>query len=212
MATIWLVEDHSAFRKAIERALNSPAGGHSARGFDHCEDALSALKKEEAPDVILLDVGLPGMSGIEGIPLLKEHAPEACILILTVFEDDEKIFNAICAGASGYLLKNEPLSTVKSAISQAIAGGAPMTPRIASRVLSMFSKMAPSKHDYGLNERETSVLKLMVDGLAKKQIASGLQLNPHTLDYVMRCLYKKLHVQCQSSAVSLAVKHGIVER
>ena len=117
---------------------------------------------------------------------------------------------AICAGASGYLLKNEPLSAVKASIEQAIAGGSPMTPRIASRVLAMFSKMAPAPQDYRLNERETAVLKLMVAGRAKKQIASELGLNQHTVDYVMRRIYKQLHVHCQTAAVSLAMKHGIV--
>jgi len=211
MANIWLIEDHSVFRRALERSLSRGPSGHIARGFVRCEDALDALKKETAPEVILLDVGLPGMSGIEGIAQLKALAPDVSILILTVFEDDDKIFRAVCAGASGYLLKNEPQSRVEDAIGQAIAGGAPMTPRVASRVLAMFSKMAPAKRDYGLTARELSVLKHMVGGLAKKQIAAELGVNLHTLDYVMRCLYKKLHVHCQSAAVSLAMKQGIVE-
>jgi DNA-binding NarL/FixJ family response regulator len=212
MAVTWLIEDNAVFRRATERALRNRPGAGIPRAFERCEDALAALVEGARPEVILLDVGLPGIDGIEGIGRIKQIAPEISILVLTVFEDDDKIFRAICAGASGYLLKSEPLSQIMAAIDEAVSGGSPMNPRIARRVLEMFARLAPARknRDYGLTPREESVLKLMVEGSVKKQIADRLELNPHTVDYTMRTIYRKLHVNCQAAAVSLAVKDGLV--
>ena len=132
--------------------------------------------------------------------------------MLTVFEEDEKIFRAVCAGACGYLLKSSPMAVILDGVSQAIQGGAPMNPRVAKRVLEMFSKLAPERRDYGLNERERAVLGCMAEGLLKKQMADRLDLNPHTIDYVVRCLYRKLHVNGQAAAVSVAMKDGLLGR
>ena len=211
MPRIWIIEDNAAFRRGTERALTMKPHAHDVRAFTSCEDAIEAMNSTTLPDVILLDVGLPGMDGIEGIAHLKSRAPAASILILTVFEDDEKIFRAICAGASGYLLKSEPMAQVITAIDQAIAGGSPMNPRIATRVLAMFTKLAPARKDYGLDEREQSVLKCMVAGMPRKQIAEATSLNPHTADYVTRSIYRKLHVNCATAAVSKAVAERLVE-
>lgn len=211
MSQIWIIEDNAAFRRGTERALQAAPHRHEVRAFENCEDAIAALKKDNAPQVILLDVGLPGMDGIEGIAHLKSRAPATSILILTVFEDDDKIFHAICAGASGYLLKSEPMAQVVIAIDQAIAGGSPMNPRIATRVFAMFAKLAPAKKDYGLTDREQAVLKCMVAGMARKQIADSTGLNPHTADYVTRSIYRKLHVNCATAAVSLAVRERLLE-
>lgn len=210
MPPIWIIEDNAAFRRGTERALTMKPHQHDVRAFANCEDAILALDAEEAPQVILLDVGLPGMDGIEGIAHLKSRAPATSILILTVFEDDDKIFRAICAGASGYLLKSEPMAQVITAIDQAIAGGSPMNPRVATRVLAMFTKLAPAKKDYGLDEREQSVLKCMIAGMPRKQIADATGLNPHTADYVTRSIYRKLHVNCATAAVSKAVAERLV--
>lgn len=218
MTTIWIIEDNAAFRRATARALTA-RGDLTAREFNRCEDALAALLAGDRPDVVLLDIGLPGIDGIEGIIRIKQLAADTGIVVLTVFEDDDKIFRAVCAGASGYLLKSEPMATVLSAIDQALAGGSPMNPRVAKRVLSMFAKLSPAKaadkapeEDPGLSEREQQVLSLMVDGLGKKEIAARTELNQHTVDYVTRCIYKKLHVNCIAAAVSRAVKDGIVRR
>ena len=209
MANLWLIEDNAAYRRATERALRDSVQGMDVRAFSNCEDALAAGSSIAPPEVVLLDVGLPGMDGIEGIGRIKQLVPDASILVLTVFEDDDKIFRAICAGASGYLLKSEPMGRILEAIAEAQAGGSPMNPRVARRVLTMFTRLAPARKDYGLTPRETNVLQLMVDGKVKKQIAEQLELNPHTVDYVMRCVYRKLHVNCSAAAVSRALKDGL---
>ena len=211
MPNIWIIEDNALFRRGTERALSMKPHQHHVRAFVCCEDAIGALDTDPAPQVILLDVGLPGMDGIAGISHLKSRAPATSILILTVFEDDDKIFRAICAGASGYLLKSEPMAHVITAIDQAISGGSPMNPRVATRVLAMFAKLAPTKKDYGLTDREQAVLKCMVAGLARKQIAEATGLNPHTADYITRSIYRKLHVNCATAAVSKAVAERLVE-
>ncbi len=211
MAQIWIIEDNAAFRRGTERALAMKPHQHQVQAFGNCEDAIAVLKGSALPEVILLDVGLPGMDGIEGIAHFKSRAPLVSILILTVFEDDEKIFQAICAGASGYLLKSEPIGQIITAIDQAVAGGSPMNPRVAARVLAMFAKLAPTKRDYGLNEREQSVLRCMVAGMARKQIADATGLNPHTADYVTRSIYRKLHVNCATAAVSKAVSERLLD-
>lgn len=211
MPRIWIIEDNAAFRRGTQRALATKPHEHEVQAFCSCEEAIASLTPDQAPQVILLDVGLPGMDGIEGIAHLKSQAPAASILILTVFEDDEKIFRAICAGASGYLLKSEPMAQVMTAIDQAMAGGSPMNPRIASRVLAMFAKLAPAKKDYGLDEREQAVLRCMIAGMPRKQIAGATGLNPHTADYITRSIYRKLHVNCATAAVSKAVAERLVE-
>jgi DNA-binding NarL/FixJ family response regulator len=210
MPVVWLIEDNAAFRRATERALRARAHIKQLRAFECCEAALKVLQAGERPDVVLMDVGLPGMDGITGMRQIKSLAPEVSIVLLTVFEDDERIFQAICAGASGYLLKSEPMQNVMQAIEQVLAGGAPMNSRVAHKVLEMFARLTAVRKDYGLNERERAVLDLLVGGQAKKQVADQLNLNLHTVDYVMRCIYRKLHVNCVAAAVSLAVKDRLV--
>jgi DNA-binding NarL/FixJ family response regulator len=210
MKTIWIIEDHGAFRRTLVRVLNAEADMCCARDFDSCEKALAALAGDAAPDLVLLDVGLPGMSGLNGIRLIKERAPKALVVILTVFEDDDKVFQAICAGASGYLLKTRSVSDITQAVREALAGGSPMNPRIARRVLEMFSKFAPKQSDYGLSDREKEILQLMTNGLIKKEIADRLALSVHTVDTYLRRIYEKLEVNTRTGAVAKALKEGIV--
>ena len=210
MNTLWIVEDHAAFRRTLVRLLNAEPDFECARDFDSCEKLLAALAKPEVPDLILLDVGLPGMSGLEGIRLIKERAPKALVVILTVFEDDDKVFQAICAGAAGYLLKTSSGVDINQAVRDALAGGSPMNPRIARRVLEMFSKLAPKQNDYGLSEREKEILQLMTTGLIKKEIADKLTLSVHTVDTYLRRIYEKLAVNTRTGAVAKALKEGLV--
>jgi DNA-binding NarL/FixJ family response regulator len=210
MKSIWIIEDHTAFRRTLVRVLNAEDGLQCLRDFDSCEKALAALQRDDAPDLILLDVGLPGMSGLEGIRLIKERSPKALVVILTVFEDDDKVFSAICAGAAGYLLKTSSVTEITQAVRDALAGGSPMTSRIARRVLDMFSKLAPKQSDYGLSDREKEILQLMTTGLIKKEIADGLSLSVHTVDTYLRRIYEKLAVNTRTGAVAKALKEGLV--
>ena len=210
MKTIWIIEDHAAFRRTLVRVLNAEDELECPRDFGSCEKALAALARDDAPDLILLDVGLPGMSGLEGIRLIKDKAPKTLVVILTVFEDDDKVFAAICAGASGYLLKTSSATEITQAVRDALDGGSPMTSRIARRVLDMFSKLAPKQADYGLSDREKEILQLMVTGLIKKEIADRLTLSVHTVDTYLRRIYEKLAVNTRTGAVAKALKEGLV--
>jgi DNA-binding NarL/FixJ family response regulator len=136
--------------------------------------------------------------------------PEIEILVFSVFDDNDRVFNAICAGASGYLLKTSNMTEIPEAIREVVAGGAPMNARIARRVLEMFSKVAPSNKDYGLTVRETEVLDQMVEGLTKKEIADQLDLSFHTVDKHIRGIYSKLHVNTMTGAVAKALKEGLL--
>ena len=210
MKTVWIIEDHAAFRRTLVRVLNAEADLQCSRDFDCCEKALAAMSGGDLPDLILLDVGLPGMSGIEGIRLLKERAPKTLIVILTVFEDDDKVFKAICSGAAGYLLKTSSARDIIAAVRDALSGGSPMNPRVARRVLDMFSKLAPKQSDYGLSDREKEILQLMTTGLIKKEIADRLTLSVHTVDTYLRRIYEKLEVNTRTGAVAKALKEGLI--
>lgn len=209
MKSIWIIEDHAAFRRTLVRVLNAEDGLQCTRDFDSCEKALAALA-DDAPDAILLDVGLPGMSGLEGIRLIKQRSPQTLVVVLTVFEDDDKVFSAICAGAAGYLLKTSSAAEITQAVRDALDGGSPMTSRIARRVLDMFSKFAPKQSDYGLSDREKEILQLMVTGLIKKEIADRLALSIHSVDTYLRRIYEKLEVNTRTGAVAKALKEGLV--
>ncbi|MEL6109273.1 MAG: response regulator transcription factor [Planctomycetota bacterium] len=210
MNVIWIIEDNPAFRASTTRGLEAAELQCEAIAFCCCEDAIVHLDEGKLPDVVLMDIGLPGMDGIDGIGEIKQRHPECSILILTVFEDDDKIFRALKAGASGYLLKSESISKVSEAIELVLQGAAPINPRVASRVLAMFTETRPSTEDYGLTDRELAVLDCMTRGLVRKQTALKLGLNIHTVDYVMRRIYKKLHVNGATEAVALAVRDRLL--
>jgi DNA-binding NarL/FixJ family response regulator len=207
---VWLVEDHKTYGERLMRALNRIDGIRCEQLFTACEDALAALAKNAAPAVLLLDVGLPGMGGIEGLGLLRQRAPSTALVILTVFEDDDRIFRAICAGAAGYLLKTSGIEDIGSAIRTAAAGGSPINPTIARRVLEMFSKANPPARDYHLTPREQEILEVLVQGKTIKEAADALKISFYTADEYVRKVYEKLQVRSRSSAVAKAVSEGLV--
>ena len=207
--TLWLIEDNAPFRRTVQRVVSKLPNIETVRGFSTFEEALVALTKATAPDIVLLDVGLPGMTGIEGIAPLKAAAPDVQILILTAFEDDDRIFRAICAGASGYLLKTSTTAEIATAVAEVQRGGSPMTPRIARRVLEMFAKANPPKRDYGLSPREQEILQLLVQGKTVKEAAADLGISFHTADEYIRSVYTKLQVHTRSGAVAKAIKEGL---
>lgn len=207
---VWLIEDHKTYGERLMRALNRQDGLRCSHRFTACEDAFSALTTQPAPDVILLDVELPGVSGIEGIARLRQLAPKAAVVILTVFEDDDKIFRAICAGAAGYLLKTSSTEDIASAIRSAAAGGSPINPRIARRVLEMVSKAHEPRRDYGLTPREHEILQLLVQGHTIKEAAAQLGIGYYTADEYIRSVYEKLQVRSRGSAIAKAINERLV--
>jgi DNA-binding NarL/FixJ family response regulator len=209
---VWLIEDHKTYGERLAGALNRLVRIACPRRFTACEDALEALSEQEAPQVLLLDVELPGMNGIDGIARLRQLAPRLAVVILTVFEDDDKIFRAICAGAAGYLLKTSSTEDIATAILSAAAGGSPINPTIARRVLDMFSKANPPRKDYGLTPREKKILQLLVQGQSTKEAAAELQISYHTADGYIREIYEKLQVSTRSGVVAKALNEGLVER
>lgn len=208
-ASVWLVEDNHTFRNTVARVLGDVEGIECTQHFSNAEDALDALHGGGVPDVILLDVQLPALNGIEAVQKIKSISPATRVVILTAFNDHEKVFKAICAGASGYLLKTSPVERIVESIHEALAGGAPMTPQVASSVLQMFAKMAKPKQDYGLTLREQQILQMMTEGLIKKEVADKLSLSYHTVDTHLRNIYTKLHVHSCTSAVAKALKERL---
>lgn len=213
---VWLVEDNDAFRTSVQRVINELDGMACDGSFASAEAAYAQLEaEEEAPDVILLDVQLPGLDGITALRGFHERAPATRILILTVFDDAEKIFRAVCAGADGYLLKSAGIDEIGEAIRQVLAGGAPMTPKVARKVLDVFAKVEvsenhPPSNTYNLTGRERDILRLMANGLIKKEIAESLEISVHTVSTHLRSVYEKLHVNTNTGAVAKALREGII--
>lgn len=205
---VWLIEDNEAYRTAAARIVCQLEGVRSARGFKSCEAALKAMEAS-VPEIILLDIGLPGMDGIEGIARLKERAPLAQIVVLTVFEDAEKVFKALCAGADGYLLKGASYDGLREALAEVRRGGAPMNGRIARMVLRSFAQQPVAQPDYGLTPRERQILEALVRGLTKKEIAAMLDVSFHTVDFHQRSIYQKLHVHNRGGAIAKALKERL---
>jgi len=206
----WIIEDDPHFRRSIEQLLTAAEGVALDRAFETCEAALDVCEKQGAPEVVLLDIELPGMSGLEGIERIKACSPTSHIVMLTVHEDNDKIFEAICTGASGYLLKPSSGAEIIGAVRAAREGGAPINPQIASKVLGMFADLAVPKGDYDLTNREREVLEELVDGKTTKRIAADLGISYYTVDMHIRNIYTKLHVHSRSGAVAKALKERLI--
>ncbi|MDW8137731.1 MAG: response regulator transcription factor, partial [Bacteroidota bacterium] len=198
---IWVVEDNAGVREGIRAVLELR---HAVRTFETAEGALRMLELfEERPDVLLLDLGLPGMSGLEALRCFRVHVPGLCVVVLTVFDDPDTVFRALCEGASGYLLKSADLARLCEAVEEAHQGGAPLSPTVAAKVLELFRRFPVNPHKtHALTEREREVLRLLADGLSKRQIALQLKLSPHTVDAHLRAIYGKLHVHTNTAAVA----------
>lgn len=207
---VWLVEDHRAYGERLLKTLNKLEGLSCDARFTACEDALAALQKRPPPDVVLLDLELPGMNGLEGIGRIRALAPDCAVVILTVFEDDEKVFKAVSAGAVGYMLKTASADEIVAGLRAAAAGDSPINPRIARRILDMFSSQRQPKQDYGLSPRETEILQLLVDGNTIKGVAAKLGISFYTADEYIRNVYKKLNVRDRGSAIAKALTERLI--
>jgi DNA-binding NarL/FixJ family response regulator len=207
--TVWLIEDSETFRRTVARILKEIPGLDCSRHFSNSEDALETLVEGVVPDVILLDVELPGMNGMAAVKRIKSISPSTRVIMLTVFDSHDKIFKAICAGASGYLLKTSSAAKIVESIREVYAGGAAMAPEVARSVLDMLTHVSAPAHDYGLTTREQNILELMVKGLIKKEIADNLNVSYHTVDTHLRNIYTKLHVHTRTGAVAKALKERL---
>jgi DNA-binding NarL/FixJ family response regulator len=203
-----IIEDHDDFREGLVHVLNFTAGFSCCGSFSNVEDALTNFPKT---DVVLLDIHLPGKSGSDSIQEIKKRSPSAFIIILTVFDDDKNVFKAIVNGADGYILKKTPPPQVLTAIQDAAAGGTPMTPYVARRVIELFRHFAPSgKEEHSLTPRELEILQQLVLGLNNQEIADKLFISYETVRNHIKHIYEKLHVHSKSQAVAKALKQGLV--
>jgi len=208
---ILIIEDNPHVRKGWETALSAVPGFNIVGSFGNCENALQSEDAELA-NVALMDIGLPGMSGIEGARILHEKYPGLNIIMCTVHEDNDKIFDAVCAGAVGYLLKRTPAAGIVAAIREAHRGGSPMTPSVARKVITSFRKpAASSKHKREeLTERECQVLERLSLGKNYSVIADSLCLSRDGVGYHIRHIYEKLQVHTRAEAVAIGLKKKLI--
>jgi DNA-binding NarL/FixJ family response regulator len=205
-----IVEDERDIRECLTFLINGTAGYSCTGSYRSMEEALEKIA-HQMPDVVLSDIGLPGMNGIEGIRILKERHPDLLILMLTIYDDDERIFDAMCAGASGYLLKKTPPVKLLESLKEAVAGGAPMSPEVARRVITLFRQIRPpDRADYQLTPHETRLLKLFVEGHIYKTAAVELGVTVNTINFHVRNIYEKLQVHTRSEAVAKALVNRLV--
>lgn len=204
-----IVEDQRRTREGLAREIESGTDLRVVGSFASFEEALPALDADP-PDVLLADIGLPGMSGIEGVRRHRARHESALVLMLSVFGDDGHVFEAICAGACGYLLKDTPPERLREAIRELVAGGAPMTPEIARRVVATYRQVPESRVEHGLSPRELDVLRALGQGHSYKTAAVALDLSIDTVRFHIRNIYAKLHVHSKSEAVIAAIRRGIV--
>jgi DNA-binding NarL/FixJ family response regulator len=206
-----LYEDNHNLREGLFQLINGTDGFLCVGAYANCDRIVEQIEKVK-PDVVLMDIELPGISGIEAAKIIKQRFPEIKILMETIFEDNNKIFDSICNGAEGYILKNTPPALILSAIKEIYDGGAPMTPSVASKVLKMFKKNSFSalKETVTLTERESEILKLLVEGMSYKMIAAGCFISIDTVSGHIKNIYKKLRVHSKSEAVVKVLKGKII--
>ena len=206
-----IIEDDRRIRDGLATLINGTAGYRCGLSFRSMEDAL-ARPWSEAPDVALVDIGLPGMSGIDGLKLLREKYPRMALLMLSVYEDDERIFEALCAGASGYLLKKTPPNKLLEYLAEVLRGGAPMSPEVARRVVRLFREIRPPERvEYDLTPHELRLLRLLVEGHNYQSAAAELGVSFSTINFHMQNIYGKLQVHSKSEAVAKALRQRLVK-
>ena len=208
---VLIIEDNDLFRKSLTNVINKSSKMKCAGAYISAEDALKDIEQKELkPQVVLMDIGLPGITGVECISYIKDLSHETKIIMLTIHDDDDNIFKAVCSGAAGYLLKDMQPEKIIESIEEVLDGGAPMNSNIAKKVLDLFKNMTAPVASYDLTSRENEILKLLVDGLSKKQIAEKIFLSYHTVDVHIRHIYEKLEVHTCSGAVAKALKERLL--
>jgi len=208
--TAIVIEDCQDIREGLQMLIGGTPGYRCAGAFRSMEEALAQIT-DQTVRVILVDIGLPGMSGIEGIPLLRARFPDAAVLVLSVYEDDERIFAALCAGACGYLLKKTPPARLLESLREAVEGGAPMSPEVARKVVTLFREVRPAPYpDHDLTPHELRLVKLFAEGHSYKTAADLLGITVNTVSFHMRRVYEKLHVHSKSEAIAKALRGGLL--
>lgn len=205
-----IVEDDKGVREGLGMIIGATSGYECTGKFYSAEEALRTMDGI-APDVMLLDIHLPGMLGSEAVRLFREKYPQLQILMLTIYDGQDKVFESICNGASGYLLKKTPPARLLDAIREAHEGGAPMSPEIARKVITLFQQSGPQeKLDEPLTPQETRLLKLLSDGYSYQNAAGQLNISINTVRNYIRSIYEKLHVNSKSEAVSKALRNRLI--
>ncbi|MDZ8117059.1 response regulator transcription factor [Pontiella agarivorans] len=206
---LWLVEDDAIYRRTLVRMLDSEDGLHCERIFPSCIELFETIALEKHPDLVLMDLGLPEMSGVDGIRKLAETAPDVAVVVLTVFKEKEKVIEALDAGAAGYLLKTSKSSDIVNGLRAVFMGGSVLSPPVAKLVLEELRKPVPSE-TFGLTGREIEVLGELAEGLSGKEIAAKLDIGIRTVEFHLGNIYRKLQVQSQTGAVAKALRSGII--
>ncbi|HUH18911.1 response regulator transcription factor [Albibacterium sp.] len=204
---IVIIDDNKLIRESLRMILESEKRFQVINTYSDCESAITNLE-QDAPDVILLDIQLPGISGIEGTKLIHKKLPDCIILIITVSEDSDQVFKSLCAGASGYIVKCPNLNVIKEAVDEALAGGAPMSLQISKMVVESFQKHAGSP----LSERESQVLQSISEGKSYSKIAEDLFISKETVKTHIKNIYRKLEVVTKEDAIRIAHKNKWVQR
>lgn len=205
-----IIEDQREVREGLSALIQGSLGFACAAAHPNMEEALSKIDRAH-PHLVLTDLGLPGMSGVDGIRVLRERFPAIPILALTVYDDDERIFEALCAGASGYLLKNTPPARLLESMREAADGGAPMSPEVARRVIHLFRAFRPPERaTYRLTQQESELLKLLIEGHHYKTAADQMGISINTVAFHLKNIYGKLHVHSKTEAVAKALRERIV--
>ena len=208
---VTIFEDNRNLREGLTQLIGGSSGFMCAGAFANCNNLVKDIEST-SPDVILMDIEMPGMNGIEAVKIVKEKFPDVKILMETIFDENDKIFQSICNGAEGYILKNTAPAQILSAIKEIYEGGAPMTPSIASKVLKMF-KNPPIENiseEFNLTDREKEILKCLVEGMSYKMIADTCFISADTVNGHIKNIYKKLQVHSKSEAVVKAIKSKLV--
>jgi len=204
------VEDQREIREGLRFFIDNAPGFRCVGSFGSVEEALPGLTPASV-DVVLMDLALPGMSGIEGIRVIKDQHPTLKLVALTIYEDDDRIFEALCAGASGYLLKKTPPPRLFECLQEVVSGGAPMSPEVAAKVVALFREFRPpSFAEYRLTPHEARLLGLLTEGHGYKTAAAALGSSVNTVAFHVKSIYAKLHVHSKSEAVAKALRHRLV--
>ncbi len=209
LCNIIIYDDNERLRKTLEVLLSEVPGFTVKSSYNNCDHAIENIQ-ENYVDLVIMDIDMPGIGGVRGVTNIKEKFPEIKIVMNTVFDDDNRIFDSICAGADGYLLKNtNPLKFVEY-LQDLMAGGSSMSPFIAQRVLSFFRESRKVKNDFNLTARELEIIGWLVKGYSYKMIAHACGVTIDTIKKHLQNIYHKLHVNCATEAVSKAISHKII--